>query len=1416
MGSSGRQMRLVGLVSAVLVAAGAVRVAAAACVQPPADVNGDGVSNVTDVQCSILAALWSLSQAGGTPSCVAGGDVARADLTCDGQPNVVDVQLAIQIVLGLPLSADVDADGNLCADACESAPGPAAGELVVTEVMVNPKHVSDAVGEWFEVHNASDHAISLAGLVVRDDGTDWMQLPQAGAPVLAPGAYFVFGRYADPAVNGGVNVDWVLTGTSLANSGDEVVLESGGVEIDRVVWDDGTAYAQSVGVAMSLDPVWGTAATNDDPAYWCAAKQHYNADDLGSPGAPNPPCAQCGNGAVELGEECDDGTANSDSAPGACRTDCTLPTCGDGVCDPDENCLSCAGDCGPCGVPLCGGTRCRADQECVAGQCRFACQGVHVPGDYATIQGAIDALEPVGGTICIADGTWVGNLSLNPEKPLTLQGADDDLVTIDGTITLSSPWSASGTITLRGMTVLGGVHVSDPQEQTPVVLEALRIRSTTGPALRVLRSGEAIKVTVDGCDIAGPPDDAAVAVDNQPYLDYGSTAHVEVRNSFLHDSAVGLRVRDIGASGKSPCEVRLTNCTLLDNTTGLDSVALHAYLSMYYYNNIVGGSATGIRVDENSLTTVGHGYNAVWDNGVNYELDAVPGTGYVHADPLLDYTAVPPEPSAASPLIGAADGTKAPSVDYWGETRDATPDIGAVEAWCPVPPCEAQPAGTCGDGTCGGAENCATCPQDCGACDPAACATPCRADQYCIAGECRFLCDGVHVPGDYATIQDAIDALGPVGGTICIGDGTWTGNLSLNPHKSLTLQGADDDLVTIDGTIAVESPWSASGTIALRGMTVLGGVHVSDPQEETPVVLEALRIRSTSGPALRVLRSGEAIQVTVDGCDVAGPSDDAAVAVDNQPYLDYGGTAHVVVRNSFLHDSSVGLRVRDVSASGKSPCEVRLTNCTLLDNTTGLDSTNLHAYLSLYYYNNIIGGSATGIRVDENSLTTVGHGYNALWDNGVNFEWDAAPGLGYVQADPMLDYTTVPPSPSAASPLIGAADETEAPSLDYWGETRDATPDIGAVEVQCANPPCVAQPVGTCGDGTCGGAENCATCPQDCGACDPTACATPCRADQYCIAGECRFLCDGVHVPGDYATIQDAIDALEPVGGTICIADGTWTGDLSLNPEKTLTLQGADDDLVTIDGAVTVESPWSANGNIVLRGMTVLGGIDVSDPQDKTPVVLEALRIRSTTGPALRVLRSGEAIEVTVDGCDIAGPPDDAAVAVDNQPYLDYGGTAHVEVRNSFLHDSAVGLRVRDIGASGKSPCEVRLTNCTLLDNTTGIDSVALHAYLSLYYHNNIVGGSATGIRVDDNALTTVGHGYNALWDNGVNYELDAVPGTGYVTADPLLDYTVVPPAPTASSPLVGAADPTQAPATDYWAAPRDATPDIGAVERQP
>lgn len=202
---------------------------------------------------------------------------------------------------------------------------PATGDLVITEMMINPKAVSDDAGEWFEIRNTTGHSIALTGLQVTDEGSDGFVVESEIQ--VGPGKHFVFGRVAEIGLNGGVGVDHLWTQFELANTEDEIVLTFDGVLLDRVAWNADWTIPE--GASLSLPPEQQTPETNNNPTDWCAANTPIlsEAGDMGTPGAINLDCQ---------GTVCE-------------------PNCTDKECGPD----GCGGSCGSCMDAI----------PCVAGQC---------------------------------------------------------------------------------------------------------------------------------------------------------------------------------------------------------------------------------------------------------------------------------------------------------------------------------------------------------------------------------------------------------------------------------------------------------------------------------------------------------------------------------------------------------------------------------------------------------------------------------------------------------------------------------------------------------------------------------------------------------------------------------------------------------------------------------------------------------------------------------------------------------------------------------------------------------------------------------------------------------------------------------------------------------------------------------------
>lgn len=169
------------------------------------------------------------------------------------------------------------------ADGGASAIPSRAGALVISELMVDPKKVSDAAGEWFELYNPGPEALDLGGCSIADGSA---QLHAIEAHVRVPPQGFVsVARSAAPGF-----VPHVTATFSLKNGADVLEIACGGVVVDRVQYDKTAGFPVAAGVAMSLDARHLHADANDAGSAWCLAAEMYDSD-LGSPGRANPACA---------------------------------------------------------------------------------------------------------------------------------------------------------------------------------------------------------------------------------------------------------------------------------------------------------------------------------------------------------------------------------------------------------------------------------------------------------------------------------------------------------------------------------------------------------------------------------------------------------------------------------------------------------------------------------------------------------------------------------------------------------------------------------------------------------------------------------------------------------------------------------------------------------------------------------------------------------------------------------------------------------------------------------------------------------------------------------------------------------------------------------------------------------------------
>lgn len=177
----------------------------------------------------------------------------------------------------------------------DAAPGvarPAAGEVLVTEVMYNP-FGPEPGSEWFEVHNKAASARALSGLTITD-GSGRTHVIGAGV-VIDAGAYVVIARDKATAVAQKVPAGVIVyaygaglpdnAGVLLLNGATgKVSLSDGATTITESAY--GGWYSQSGGSSVQLKVL--EAAASAQQASWCLSLSAWTTgSEKGTPGAPS-------------------------------------------------------------------------------------------------------------------------------------------------------------------------------------------------------------------------------------------------------------------------------------------------------------------------------------------------------------------------------------------------------------------------------------------------------------------------------------------------------------------------------------------------------------------------------------------------------------------------------------------------------------------------------------------------------------------------------------------------------------------------------------------------------------------------------------------------------------------------------------------------------------------------------------------------------------------------------------------------------------------------------------------------------------------------------------------------------------------------------------------------------------------------
>ncbi len=223
-----------------------------------------------------------------------------------------------------------------------------------------------------------------------------------------------------------------------------------------------------------------------------------------------------------------------------------------------------------------------------------------------------------------------------------------------------------------------------------------------------------------------------------------------------------------------------------------------------------------------------------------------------------------------------------------------------------------------------------------------------------------------------------------------------------------------------------------------------------------------------------------------------------------------------------------------------------------------------------------------------------------------------------------------------------------------------------------------------------------------------------------------------IHVPGDYATIQEGIDAAS-AGDIVMVAAGLYPEEITLKAD--VDVIGAGEGQSIIDGGGDPGDVVSAVGN----GIT-------NDTKFQGFTVTGAANSGGMPGGGGIFCNSGAAPEIA--NCRIEGNDQGIALWNNSSAYLH---------NNVVVNNTYTGISISSASL---------IINNTVAGNSNGMYDSG--GYLPTIMNNIVTGNSNIGLGCVNGSVPT-DFSYNDVWGNGTNYH-NCSPGPGSISEDPLYE----------------------------------------------